>query len=151
MQKEISGSSAIVFQSQDTFLLAVKSEEASHQAFCLVSDPIPVLLLLCSAPQGANSCKLYFPGSPANQFQLSSIDGWPQRKTRWLEEGRNQGISPHSLSLSFLTYTMKKPIDYLHRVSMRNQVRHAKCLARYLIYKINIQGVDLLWLLALLR
>lgn len=42
------------FRVKNRFLLATESEEASRQSFCLVSDPIPALLL-CSAPQGADA------------------------------------------------------------------------------------------------
>lgn len=60
---EISGSNALGFQSQNTFLFVVKSGEASRQSVCLVSDPIPVL---CFA--------LYHKEwTPANYISLASL------------------------------------------------------------------------------
>lgn len=70
--------------------LGCEIRKGSHQSFCLVSDPISDFLPLCSALQGADSCKLHFPGCPANRCQLDSITWRPQRKTGGLEEGRSQ-------------------------------------------------------------
>lgn len=85
--------------------------------FGLRSNPCPFSALLCT--QGADSGKQHFPGCLANWLQLDSLSGRPRRMIGGLETRRSQHISPLSLSLSSLTYTMEKPIVYSHRISMR--------------------------------
>lgn len=103
------------FQSQDRFLLATESEEASRQSFCLVSDPMPALLL-CSAPQGADACKLRLPAVlPTGSSSALSVGGHRER----LEDWRAGGARLPAPSLSFLACAMGKPIVYSYRVFMR--------------------------------
>ena len=81
---------------------------------------------------------------PAGSSSSAPVGGPREGSCNWRKEGARVFL------LTFWGYTMKKPTEYFHRVSMRIKWDKAwKCL--YLVYKINTRGIELLLLLALLR
>lgn len=81
---------------------------------------------------------------PAGSSSIPSVGGPRERSYNWRKEGARVFL------LTFWAYTMKKPTEYFHRVSMRIKWDKA-CKMLIPCEKINTRGTELLLLLALLR